>query len=98
MRSNFSQVSAVRIFCCAARIPSGAGFILWGFVLARTKPHRLKPAPPIARTRMLAWGKFGNADDSLISITTSNVAVGRRDVDSLDVFELGARFRNSNKK
>jgi hypothetical protein len=24
---------------------SGAGFSLWGFVLARTKPHRLKPAP-----------------------------------------------------
>src|ERR1700693_4470875 len=25
---------------------SGAGFSLWGFVLARTKPRRLKPAPP----------------------------------------------------
>ena len=24
----------------------GAGFSLWGFVSARTKPHRLKPAPP----------------------------------------------------
>jgi hypothetical protein len=25
---------------------SGAGFSLWGFVLASTKPRRLKPAPP----------------------------------------------------
>src|SRR5258708_597483 len=24
---------------------SGAGFSLWGFVIARTKTHRLKPAP-----------------------------------------------------
>jgi hypothetical protein len=24
---------------------SGAGFSLWGFVLARTKSHRLKPVP-----------------------------------------------------
>jgi hypothetical protein len=24
---------------------SGAGFSLWGFVLARSKPHRLKPVP-----------------------------------------------------
>src|ERR1700674_5217955 len=31
---------------CAAR-KSGAGFSLWGFDLARTKPHRLKPAPPV---------------------------------------------------
>jgi hypothetical protein len=23
----------------------GAGFSLWGFVLAMTKPHRLKPTP-----------------------------------------------------
>ncbi len=26
-------------------VPSGAGFSLWGLVLASTKPHRLKPAP-----------------------------------------------------
>src|ERR1700674_3447854 len=26
---------------------SGAGFSLWVLVLARTNPHRLKPAPPI---------------------------------------------------
>src|SRR5579864_3031687 len=32
-----------RLFICDS---SGAGFSLWGFVLARTKPHRLKPAPP----------------------------------------------------
>ena len=31
---------------------SGAGFSLWGFVLARTKPHRLKPAPPVHRVCM----------------------------------------------
>ena len=24
---------------------SGAGFSMWGSILARTKPHRLKPAP-----------------------------------------------------
>ena len=24
---------------------SGTGFSLWGFVLARTNPHRLKPVP-----------------------------------------------------
>jgi hypothetical protein len=27
------------------RLESGAGFNRWGFVLARTKTHRLKPAP-----------------------------------------------------
>src|SRR5882672_2947046 len=26
---------------------SGAGFSLWGLVLASTKPHRLKPAPQV---------------------------------------------------
>jgi hypothetical protein len=27
--------------------PGGAGFSLRGLVLARTKTHRLKPAPPV---------------------------------------------------
>ena len=32
------------MFTTDARRSGSAGFSLWGFVLARTKPHRLKPA------------------------------------------------------
>jgi hypothetical protein len=39
----------MRIITANANIPAevfgGAGFSLWGLVLARSKPHRLKPAP-----------------------------------------------------
>jgi hypothetical protein len=31
-------------------LAGGAGFSLWGVVLARTTPHRLKPAPQNHRT------------------------------------------------
>jgi hypothetical protein len=36
--------SLTNIKCGAVSGVSSAGFSLWGFVLARTKPHRLKPA------------------------------------------------------
>jgi len=54
----------------------GAGFSLWGFVLARTKPHRLEPAP-------LAWlapGKRSwhvlHRSGTLLAITARNVRLG----------------------
>ena len=43
--------------------PSGAGFSLWGLRLARTKPHRLKPAPLIALISVLFFASCGNRVD-----------------------------------
>ncbi len=37
--------------CLEAGTSGGAGFSLWGFVLAATKTHRLKPAPLDAEVR-----------------------------------------------
>ncbi len=47
--NDFLPVMAVKgfsIFVNRSNGSRGAGFSLWGFVLARTKTHRLKPAPP----------------------------------------------------
>ena len=37
------------------KVLSGAGFSLWVLVLARTNPHRLKPAPLEPPTRMVLY-------------------------------------------
>src|SRR5580692_3067774 len=57
------------------QFPSGACFSLWRFDPKSHHPHKLKHAPPSL---------------AMISITTSNVTVSRRDVDSPNVptFEM----------
>jgi len=65
-RQRFSEPNGYR---------SGAGFSLCGLDLARTKPHRLKPAPPKTSAGIFAFAV-------MILITTSNVIVPQRDVDS----------------
>ena len=41
---------------------SGAGFSLWGLVLARPNPDRLKPAPPNGCLRLVTLSEFSNSD------------------------------------
>jgi hypothetical protein len=71
-RLHFSK-GIMGISRCGGRVFSSTGFSLWILVLARIKPHRLKPVLLKASPE---------CERVIIPITTSNITVPRRDVDS----------------
>ena len=69
---------------------SGAGFSLWGLVLARTKPHRLKPAP--LGTSSLLQG-FQNFSGGFFDVGVEAVAVGVHRHDGREIFHAQVPHR-----